>query len=103
MAVVEGLVGFACVPVLQSSQLKISTPGRHITDSVGASDPLISSVAASSSSTIVSFYYYACTLKSPQILLERLSKAITDLANGPVNLLETIGIDFQFRKILTRK
>jgi hypothetical protein len=36
-------------------------------------------------------------------MLERLNKEIAEVAEGPVNLLETIGIEIQFRKTLTRK
>ena len=102
VAVVEGLVGFACVPVLFSSQSKIAAPGPQIHSSHRVSDPSTSSGITASSSSSSPSHYYACTLRSPQIVLERLSKDIADLANGPVNLIESIGIDLQFRKTLTR-
>lgn len=73
IAVVEGLVGFACVPVPFSTD--------------------------SSSSA----YYYACTLSSPKVMLERLNNDIATVAEGPVNLLETLDLQIQFRKNLTRK
>ena len=95
VAVIEGLVGFACVPVPFSTQYKSSSLSLHINDSFPSK--------AASSSTSPSAYYYACTVTSPQMLLERLNKDISVVANGPVNLLETIGIEIQFRKVLTRK
>ena len=42
-------------------------------------------------------------MTTPQLLLERLNKDIAVVADGPVNLLETLGIEIQFRKVLTRK
>ena len=83
IAVVEGLVSFACVPVPFPSQNKTTQSA---------------SVNARSSA-----HYYACTVTTPQLLLERLNKDIAVVADGPVNLLETLGIEIQFRKVLTRK
>eukprot|EP00596_Hydrurales_sp_CCMP1899_P003829 CAMPEP_0119046840 /NCGR_PEP_ID=MMETSP1177-20130426/49261_1 /TAXON_ID=2985 /ORGANISM="Ochromonas sp, Strain CCMP1899" /LENGTH=468 /DNA_ID=CAMNT_0007020551 /DNA_START=57 /DNA_END=1460 /DNA_ORIENTATION=- len=69
IAVVEGLVGFACVPV--------------------------------PSPTDTSAYYYACTLSSPKLMLERLNSDVATVAEGPVNLLDTLDLQIQFRKNLT--
>ena len=66
--VVEGLAGFAAVPV------RLPTPS--------------SSSSSSSSSSFSSSVYYASTVPSPKIALERLSKELAGVAHGPVNLLE---------------
>jgi hypothetical protein len=80
--VVEGIAAFACVPVPYiNSQTSVSTSG----------------------SCEVTGHFYSCTVMTPQIMLERLNKEIAEVAEGPVNLLETIGIEIQFRKTLTRK
>jgi len=65
--VVEGLAGFAAVPV------RVPTPF---------------SSSSSSSSSFSSSVYYASTAPSPKIALERLSKELAGVAHGPVNLLE---------------
>lgn len=84
VAVVEGQAAFACVPLLlESSPTTTDGPKTASTGSQG--------------------YCYACTVRTPQIMLERLSKEIAEVADGPVNLLETMGIEIQFRKTLTRK
>lgn len=82
VAVVEGIAAFACVPV-----------------------PYINNPTSGSKSGLseVTGYFYSCTVATPQLMLERLNKEIAEVAEGPVNLLETIGIEIQFRKTLTRK
>ena len=81
VAVVEGLVGFACVPVRILLQTKHNGPKE----------------------TAPAACYYASTVTSPKIMMERLNKDISTVAHGPVNLLETLGIEIQFRKTLSRK
>jgi hypothetical protein len=39
----------------------------------------------------------------PAILFERLTKESLDVADGPMRLLEHMGVDVYFRKTLTRK
>lgn len=82
VAVVEGIAAFACVPVPY-----VNSP---------------TSVSPSGSSEVMA-HFYSCTVITPQMMLERLNKEISEVAEGPVNLLETIGIEIQFRKTLTRK
>lgn len=84
VAVVEGIAAFACVPVSIESKCTSKIPGkdRHV-DAEG--------------------HFYACTIKSPQLMLERLGKDIAVVADGPVNLMDTMGFDIQFRKTLTRE
>ena len=69
--VVEGLVGFAVARVLAHS---------------APAPPL---------------FFFASTTPSPKIALERLSKEVADKANGPVNLLEAMGMEVLYRKTLT--
>ena len=93
VAVVEGLAPFACVPVF------FPISGLHDTSqssSTTSGGPKISSSKHHGC-------YYSCTVRKPQIMLERLSKEIAEVADGPVNLLETMGFEIQFRKTLTRK
>ena len=42
-----------------------------------------------------------CTTNVPGIALERMTKEVNEVAGGPVNLIETIGWEMLFRKILT--
>jgi len=41
------------------------------------------------------------TVSSPRLVIERLSKEIEDVAIGPVRLVESMGFDVFFRKVLT--
>ena len=90
VAVVEGIAAFACVPL--SSESKCTTPLDKS-----------SKIRGNDRHTDADGHFYACTTMSPQLMLERLGKDIAEVADGPVNLLDTIGIDIQFRKTLTRK
>ena len=93
VAVVEGLAPFACVPVFYPIS------GLHDTSQSSST----TSGGPKMSFTKNQGYYYSCTVRKPQIMLERLSKEIAEVADGPVNLLETMGFEIQFRKTLTRK
>jgi hypothetical protein len=79
VAVVEGLVGFACVPVPFPANVSVSLDGSPQSQNS----------------------YLACTHTSPKIMLERLSKEIARVADGPVNLLETLDFEILYRKTLT--
>jgi hypothetical protein len=46
---------------------------------------------------------YISTVRSPGIIFERLSKEEVKVADGPLRLLETMKLDINFRKTLTRK
>lgn len=91
VAVVEGIAAFACVPL--SNESKCTTPPLDKSSKIRGDDR----------HTDAGGHFYACTTMSPQLMLERLGKDIAEVADGPVNLLDTIGIDIQFRKTLTRK
>ena len=91
MAVVEGIAAFACVPVSIDSMC--TTPTVDNSSKIQGKDRHVDAGG----------YFYACTIASPQLLLERLGKDIAEVADGPVNLLDTLGIDIQFRKTLTRE
>lgn len=39
----------------------------------------------------------------PAVMFERLSREAVKIADGPMNLLETMDMEFYFRKTLTRK
>lgn len=90
VAVVEGIAAFACVPL--SNVSKCTTPLDKS-----------SKIRGNDRHADADGHFYACTTVSPQLILERLGKDIAEVADGPVNLLDTIGIDIQFRKTLTRK
>ena len=83
---VEGIAAFACVPVPFLAK--------------SSSAPYTSSPTTGGE---VAGHFYSCTVITPQIMLERLNKEVAEVAEGPVNLLETIGIEVQFRRTLTRK
>jgi hypothetical protein len=46
---------------------------------------------------------YIATTQYPAVMLERLSREAVKVADGPMNLLETMEMDFSFRKVLTRE
>ncbi len=46
---------------------------------------------------------YIATTQYPAVMLERLSREAVKVADGPMNLLETMEVDFSFRKVLTRE
>lgn len=46
---------------------------------------------------------YTATTRHPSLMFERLSREAVRVADGPMNLLETMELDFHFRKVLTRK
>jgi hypothetical protein len=46
---------------------------------------------------------YTATVRHPSLMFERLSKEAVRVADGPMNLLETMDLDFHFRKVLTRE
>ncbi len=49
------------------------------------------------------FSAYTATTRHPGLMFERLSREAVKVADGPTNLLETMDLDFSFRKILTRE
>ena len=46
---------------------------------------------------------FISTVKSPAIVFERMSKEKVKIADGPLRLLETMNLEVNFRKVLTRK
>lgn len=99
IAVIDGLLAFACVPILfptAKATNQNKTANYKPEHGNGGTKSNTSSIKPLPC-------YYACTLLSPTIVLERVSKETSLLADGAMNLLETLDFDIIYKKTLTRK